>query len=76
MDETKILSKNADCWNSLTFMRCAGRRVMSLGKTKDTRSCGRDLEHKKRLLADGTVEEDEKIFLYVDRFWFVFKGEV
>lgn len=63
MDETRMLSKNRDCWNSRAFIRCAGLLVISRGSTADTKSLGSGREDRKLLLDEGMVDEEAKSFL-------------
>ena len=76
IEDTKMLSKNCDCWNSRAFMRCAGLRVINRGRTADFRSLGNGLEDRKLLLIDGVVDDEVKSFLYVERLELVLSGEV
>ena len=60
MVETRMLSKYSLDWNSLAVIRCAGRRVMSRGRTELERSLGIGRFERKLLPAEGTVADEAK----------------
>lgn len=75
MVDTRMLSKYSLCWNSRAVMRCAGLRATSRGRTWVVRSLGIGRDERKPLDGEGTVDEDEKSRLYVERLPWHSSGE-
>ena len=50
--------------------------MINRGNTPDTKSFGSGREDRKLLFEEGVLEEDVKIFLYVERLELVFRGDM
>jgi hypothetical protein len=63
MVDTRILSKYWLSWNSRAVIRCAGRLVISRGRTWVARSLGKERFDKKSFAGEGTVDEEANVRL-------------
>jgi hypothetical protein len=75
MVETRTLSKYCDSWNSLAVIRCAGRRVINLGRIWLRTPLGMGREQRNELDGDGTLDGVESNFLYVVALLLVWMGD-